>query len=44
VLGLADRAGAIAPGLDADLVVLDADLHVTSVMALGQWVSADEPD
>lgn len=38
VLGLAHRCGSIAPGLDADLVVLDADLRVTRVMAAGRWV------
>jgi N-acetylglucosamine-6-phosphate deacetylase len=37
VLGLADRCGAIAPGLDADLVLLDADLRVRRVMAQGEW-------
>jgi N-acetylglucosamine-6-phosphate deacetylase len=38
VLGLADRTGALAVGLDADLVVLDADLRVERVMARGAWV------
>jgi N-acetylglucosamine-6-phosphate deacetylase len=38
VLGLAERCGAIAPGLDADLVLLDADLNVRRVMAQGEWV------
>ncbi|MCK9900714.1 N-acetylglucosamine-6-phosphate deacetylase [Parafrankia colletiae] len=38
VLGLDARCGAIAPGLDADLVVLDAELAVTAVMAGGRWV------
>jgi len=37
VLGLADRCGAIATGLDADLVVLDDDLRVRRVMAQGAW-------
>ncbi|UGQ12528.1 N-acetylglucosamine-6-phosphate deacetylase [Yinghuangia sp. ASG 101] len=37
-LGLADRVGAIAPGKRADLVVLDADLHVAAVMRGGRWV------
>ncbi len=37
VLGGADRFGAIAAGLDADLVVLDDDLSVDRVMALGRW-------
>lgn len=38
VLGLADRCGAIAPGLDADVVLLDDDLRVRRVMAQGEWV------
>jgi N-acetylglucosamine-6-phosphate deacetylase len=38
VLGLADRLGAIAPGLDADLVLLDDDLQVRRVMLRGAWV------
>jgi N-acetylglucosamine-6-phosphate deacetylase len=37
VLGLSGRCGAIAAGLDADLVVLDADLRVVRVMARGAW-------
>jgi N-acetylglucosamine-6-phosphate deacetylase len=36
-LGLAGRTGIIAPGMDADLVILDEDLTVTAVMALGGW-------
>ncbi|WP_219416265.1 N-acetylglucosamine-6-phosphate deacetylase [Pseudonocardia nigra] len=35
LLGLDDRIGTIAPGLDADLVVLDADLTVERVFAKG---------
>jgi N-acetylglucosamine-6-phosphate deacetylase len=38
VLGIDDRCGTIAAGLDADLVVLDDDLRVTRVMAQGRWV------
>jgi N-acetylglucosamine-6-phosphate deacetylase len=37
VLGIDDRCGSIAAGLDADLVVLDADLRVRRVMANGTW-------
>jgi N-acetylglucosamine-6-phosphate deacetylase len=39
LLGVADRKGAIAPGRDADLVVLDADLRVNAVWARGVNVS-----
>ncbi len=38
VLGLADRCGSIAPGLDADLVLLDEDLQVRRVMVAGSWL------
>lgn len=38
LLGLTDR-GAVAPGLRADLVVLDADLAVARVLRSGEWVS-----
>ena len=37
-LGCAGEAGALAPGRIADLVVLDAQLSVTAVMAAGSWV------
>ncbi len=37
VLGLSGRCGAIAVGLDADLVVLDVDLCLVRVMARGVW-------
>ena len=39
LLGLADRKGAIAPGLDADLVVLDDQLSVEATMAAGRWIT-----
>lgn len=39
LLGLADRTGALVEGLDADLVVLDPDLTLHSVMARGSWVA-----
>jgi N-acetylglucosamine-6-phosphate deacetylase len=38
VLGLQDRKGAIAPGLDADLAVLDDDLACWATMVRGRWV------
>ena len=38
VLGVAGTTGAIAPGLAADLVVLDTDLHVQRVMRHGSWL------
>jgi N-acetylglucosamine-6-phosphate deacetylase len=39
LLGVADRCGAIAPGLDADLVHLDDDFVLTRVMSRGTWVT-----
>ena len=42
VLGLAGTVGALAPGLRADLVALDADLRVVRVMRAGGWVSSVE--
>ena len=39
LLGVADRCGAIAAGLDADLVHLDDELMLTRVMSRGAWVS-----
>ena len=38
LLALTDR-GRIAPGLRADLVLLDADLHVHATLLQGEWVS-----
>ena len=37
LLGLGDRCGSIAAGLDADLVLLDAELGLVRVMAQGEW-------
>ncbi len=37
VLGLEARIGSIAPGRQADLVVLDDELQVTAVMGAGVW-------
>ncbi|SHE55898.1 N-acetylglucosamine-6-phosphate deacetylase [Streptoalloteichus hindustanus] len=38
LLGLAERTGAVRAGLDADLVLLDADLRPTRVLRRGSWV------
>jgi N-acetylglucosamine-6-phosphate deacetylase len=40
LLGLHGRKGAIAAGLDADLVVLDEHLGVQATMVAGRWVAA----
>ena len=38
LLGIADRKGAIAPGLDADLVILEpGDLRLSAVLLRGTW-------
>jgi N-acetylglucosamine-6-phosphate deacetylase len=42
-LGLEAQIGAIANGLRADLVVLNADLTVARVMRAGRWVSSSGP-
>lgn len=38
LLGIGDRKGAIAAGMDADLVVLDDELRVQRTMIGGEWV------
>ena len=38
LLGLHTRKGAIAPGLDADLLVLNQQLDVEATMLAGQWL------
>lgn len=43
VLGADARCGSITSGLDADLVVLDADLRVLRVMAGGTWCPTPSP-
>ena len=40
VLGLADRAGALRPGLSADLILCDDDFRPRAVMRQGQWLVA----
>jgi N-acetylglucosamine-6-phosphate deacetylase len=40
VLGLADRTGALRPGLAADLVVCDDDFRPRAVMRRGEWLVA----
>jgi N-acetylglucosamine-6-phosphate deacetylase len=39
VLGLAERTGALRPGLDADLVVCDEEFGLRAVMRHGEWVT-----
>ena len=39
LLGIADRCGAVAAGLDADLVLLDDDFRLRRVMAQGSWIN-----
>lgn len=43
VLGLDHHVGALAPGLRADLVVLDDRLTVSAVMSGGRWVDRRRP-
>jgi len=43
VLGLDRELGAIAPGLAADLVILDEDLTVHAVLHRGSWVGRRRP-
>ena len=40
-LDLFPRKGAVAPGADADLLLLDGALNVSSTMALGRWMLRD---
>jgi N-acetylglucosamine-6-phosphate deacetylase len=40
ILGLADRTGALRPGLAADLVVCDDDFRPRAVMRQGEWLAA----
>ena len=43
-LGIADRVGSLEHGKQADLVVLDEDLRVDSVMRKGEWLDASSPE
>ena len=43
LLGLGDRKGSIAAGVDADLVVLDDELAVCGTMIGGEWVDGRPP-
>ena len=43
VLGIASRKGLIAPGADADLVILDRDLHIETTIARGVIVYQRPP-
>jgi len=36
ILGVAHRKGSLAPGKDADVVILDSDLQVIHTIVLGQ--------
>ena len=36
ILGIMDRKGILAPGRDADVVVLNPDLHVTHTITAGR--------
>jgi N-acetylglucosamine-6-phosphate deacetylase len=40
ILGLADRTGALCPGLAADLVVCDDEFRPRAVMRQGEWLPA----
>ena len=49
ILGVADRVGSLAPGKDADLVVLSGEPHlvatrVEKVMVDGRWVFGENAD
>ena len=43
-LGIADRVGSLETGKQADLVVLDEDLRVVSVMRRGGWLDGASPE
>ncbi len=39
ILGLSHRVGSLRAGMDADVVVLDAQYEVTGVMRKGKWIA-----
>jgi N-acetylglucosamine-6-phosphate deacetylase len=41
VLGIAERTGALRPGLHADLVVCDEEFRLRAVMRRGRWLNRD---
>jgi N-acetylglucosamine-6-phosphate deacetylase len=41
VLGIANRVGTVAVGLDADLLILDETLRVRAVMTKGAWLQSN---
>lgn len=43
MLGIADRKGAVAPGRDADLAILDRDLTLAAVLTRGTWARSLTP-
>jgi N-acetylglucosamine-6-phosphate deacetylase len=44
VLGIAERTGALRPGLHADLVLADGDFRLRAVMRRGRWLAGSAPD
>jgi N-acetylglucosamine-6-phosphate deacetylase len=40
LLGMSERVGSVAVGLDADLVILDDHVARTAVMSKGSWLNA----
>jgi N-acetylglucosamine-6-phosphate deacetylase len=44
LLGLDHRKGAIAPGFDADLTILDHDLRACATLLAGEWTHRPPPD
>jgi N-acetylglucosamine-6-phosphate deacetylase len=43
LLGIDDRKGAIRPGFDADLAVLDDELRASGTLVAGEWVHGPPP-